>query len=77
MIHISTGNLLDVVYSYDDAGNPIIAGIMERGRDLIPLPNPRGLVNALQSVLERTVCPTFSPDPRPNSSTDEPRSGSK
>lgn len=58
MIHIQTGNQCDVVYDYDvDHNHDIIAfknlGLKQHGSDtIIPLPNPQGLVDILQSVLE-------------------------
>ena len=51
MIHVSTDNALDVVYDYED-GRQVLRGLQQHGSDeIIPLPEPRGLVRVLQTIL--------------------------
>lgn len=50
MLHITTGNQLDVVCDYDQEGVKVLKGLLwklETSSYLIPLPNPMGLVTIL------------------------------
>ena len=52
MVHVATGNALDVVYDYDESGVQILRGLKQHGNDnLIPLPEPQGLVSVLWTVI--------------------------
>lgn len=57
MVHVQTGNGLDVVYDYED-DLMVIKGLYQqesRGENtarLIPLPNPQGLANVLIQLIE-------------------------
>ena len=50
MIHVATGNQLDVVYDYVD-GVKVIKGLSPRGGELIPLTDPQGLFDVLGVLL--------------------------
>ena len=51
MVHVATGNALDVVFDYED-GRQVLRGLQRHGSDdLIPLPQPQGLMDVLQTVL--------------------------
>jgi hypothetical protein len=52
MIHMTTGNRLDVVYDYDESGKRIIKGLRPWGGELIPLPDPGGLLSSLRTIIE-------------------------
>ena len=50
MIHIQTGNALDVVFDLED-GVKVLRGLQRRGSDeIIPLPDPLGLIDVLRAV---------------------------
>lgn len=53
MVHVTTSNALDVVYDIED-GKQVIKGLQQHSdRDnIIPLPNPQGLVNVLQRIID-------------------------
>lgn len=51
MIHISTGNKLDVVYDYED-GRQVIKGLKPHGCDLIPVRDPAGLASVLLRLID-------------------------
>lgn len=51
MIHVATGNALDVVYDYVD-GVQVLKGLQRHGDDgIIPLPEADGLVEVLRVVI--------------------------
>lgn len=51
MIHVATGNALDVVYDYEN-GRQVLRGLKRHGSDdVIPLPEPDGLIEVLRVVL--------------------------
>lgn len=50
-VHVATGNALDVVYDYED-GRQVLRGLQRHGSDeVIPLPEPDGLIEVLRVVL--------------------------
>jgi len=52
MIRVTTGNQLDVVYDYED-GKRVLRGLRRwKGQEVIPLPDPNGLIHVLQSVVD-------------------------
>ncbi len=52
MVHVATGNALDVVFDYDENGIQTLRGLKQHGSDkLIPLPDPQGLLNVLSKVI--------------------------
>lgn len=52
MIHVQTGNALDVVYTTDEDGRQVLQGLCRHGSaEIIPLPEPEGLIAVLFQVL--------------------------
>lgn len=53
MIHVTTGNYLDVVLDWKD-GRKVIKGLMPWNSEgkIIPLPEPQGLVDVLQDAIK-------------------------
>ena len=50
-VHVATGNALDVVFDYED-GRQVLKGLQRhRSDEVIPLPEPQGLIDVLQTVL--------------------------
>lgn len=55
MIHITTGNKLDLLYDYERS-YPVLRGLQQWGSDeIIPLPHPDGLLRALQDMTRRQI----------------------
>lgn len=50
MVHITTGNRLDVVYTYED-DRKVLKGLQPWGGEVIALPDPEGLISVLQRFL--------------------------
>lgn len=52
-IHVQTGNRLDVLITYKD-GEEVIIGLKPWGsEDIIPLPEPEGLMSVLARILKK------------------------
>lgn len=52
MVHVATGNALDVVFDYDSDGVKRLLGLSRHGdREIILLPDPRGLLDVLAVVI--------------------------
>lgn len=51
MVHITTGNRVDVVYTMNPVSDEVTIGIEPWGGDMIPLPQPEGLIEALRSAM--------------------------
>lgn len=51
MIHVQTGNALDVVYDFE-GDRKVLKGLIQHGRNtIVPLREPQGLVNVLQAII--------------------------
>ena len=51
MIHVCTGNLLDVIYDYH-GDVKVLKGLQRhRSPDIIPLNDPQGLIDVLQTIV--------------------------
>lgn len=52
MIHIATGNKLDVLYTFKD-DRMVLVGLQRVGSDeVIPLPHPKGLLQVLREIVD-------------------------
>lgn len=62
MVHVATGNALDVVYDYDN-GVQVLRGLKRHGSDeLIPLPEPTGLIEVLKKIVNECRASQFAAD---------------
>lgn len=60
-IHVQTGNALDVVYGYDDQDKKVLHGLCRHNStEIIPLPDPAGLIAVLRQVLREIEEPLES-----------------
>lgn len=51
-VHITTGNMLDVVYERRASGKYELLGLKPHGAEIIPLPDPEGLIGSLRMALK-------------------------
>ena len=51
-VHITTGNALDVVYERGSGGKYKLLGLKPHGGEIIPLPEPEGLIESLKMALK-------------------------
>jgi hypothetical protein len=71
MVHVATGNGLDVVYDYD-GDIQVLRGLMRHGSDeVIPLPEPTGLIEVLKKAVNECRASQFAADERTNDGSDD------